>query len=79
MDKQTAIAIVRIVAPAICSVVALFGYTADSEAWTNAAVLIVGAILSIPCAWLDNDVTADAKRRKELGTAALAEEKAGEN
>ena len=79
MYKQTSIAIVRIVAPAVCDIVALFGYTVDSEAWTNAAVLIVGAILSIPCAWFDNDVTKRAKRRKELGTAALAEEKAGEN
>lgn len=79
MYKQTAIAIVRIVAPAVCSVIALFGYSVDADAWTNAAVLIVGAILSVHCAWLDNDVTADAKRRKELGTAALAEEKAGEN
>lgn len=74
MDKQTVLAIVRIVTPAICSICALFGYAVDADAWTNAALLIVGTVVSVPCAWFDNDVTKRAKHRKALGEAAVLNE-----
>lgn len=57
MNKESIVAIIRIVVPAVCGVAGVLGHRADPDAWTNAVLVLAGAILSLYTGWKNNNVT----------------------
>lgn len=83
MDKETVIAIVRIVFPAVVSILGVLGITNVAgielesigvEAVAAFASVIVGAISSIYTGWKNNNVTDEAKQAQVI----LSKMKSGE-
>ena len=70
MDKETIVAIVRIVLPCIISILGLFGITSiygielssiNVEGVCAFVAMIVGVLMSIYTGWKNNNVTESAK------------------
>ena len=75
MNRESVIAIVRIVVPAACGVLGVLGYSVDADSWLNVALVLTGAAMSIYSAWKNNNVTPAAQSAQRVLDAAKYEAK----
>lgn len=66
MNRESIIAIIRIVVPAVCAVLGVLGWTIDSENITNVAVILAGGIISLYTGYYNNNVTAAAQAGQKV-------------
>lgn len=62
MNRESAIAIIRIAVPAICGIAGVLGYTLDADSITNVVLVLAGAFFSLYSGWKDNNVTKKAQQ-----------------
>lgn len=70
MNTESVIAIIRIVVPAACSVLAILGHQEDADSTLNLALVIAGAVCSIYSGWKNNNVTLAAQEAQKVLDAA---------
>lgn len=65
-DANSAIALIRIFAPLVVSILAAVGVSADLDTVTTMAIIVFGGVVGIYTGWKNNSLTKSAKEADEF-------------